>query len=96
LVQVYVDDIIFGSSNLQLCREFEALMYGKFQMSAMSELNFFLGLHVLQNKDDIFLSQDKLLEPDEVYTLPSPPCKLYLETLDLEIQEAASHKLLHQ
>nr|GFB84821.1 hypothetical protein [Tanacetum cinerariifolium] len=35
LVQVYVDDIIFGSSNLQLCREFEALMHEKFQMSAM-------------------------------------------------------------
>nr|GEX45462.1 hypothetical protein [Tanacetum cinerariifolium] len=35
LVQVYVDDIIFGSSNPQLCREFEALMHDKFQMSAM-------------------------------------------------------------
>nr|GEV70293.1 hypothetical protein [Tanacetum cinerariifolium] len=34
-VQVYVDDIIFGSSNPQLCREFEALMHEKFQMSAM-------------------------------------------------------------
>nr|GEY53536.1 putative ribonuclease H-like domain-containing protein [Tanacetum cinerariifolium] len=35
LVQVYVDDIIFGSSNPQLCREFEALMHEKFQMSAI-------------------------------------------------------------
>nr|GEY79006.1 hypothetical protein [Tanacetum cinerariifolium] len=59
LVQVYVDDIIFGSSNPQLCREFEALMQEKFQMSAMGELNFFLGLQVLQKKDGIFLSQDK-------------------------------------
>nr|GEU33137.1 hypothetical protein [Tanacetum cinerariifolium] len=59
LVQVYVDDIIFGSSNPQLCREFKALMHKKFQMSAMGELNFFLGLQVLQKKDDIFLSQDK-------------------------------------
>nr|GEX20636.1 ribonuclease H-like domain-containing protein [Tanacetum cinerariifolium] len=42
-----------------LCREFEALMHEKFQMSAMGELNFFLGLQVLQKKDDIFLSQDK-------------------------------------
>nr|GEV48118.1 hypothetical protein [Tanacetum cinerariifolium] len=47
LVQVYGDDIIFGSSNLQLCREFEALMHEKFQMSAMGELNFFLGLESL-------------------------------------------------
>nr|GFB22441.1 hypothetical protein [Tanacetum cinerariifolium] len=59
LVQVYVDDIIFGSSNPQLCREFEALIHEKFQMSAIGELNFFLGLQVLQKKDDIFLFQDK-------------------------------------
>nr|GEV79274.1 hypothetical protein [Tanacetum cinerariifolium] len=59
LVQVYVDDIIFGSSNPHLCREFEALMHEKFQMSAMGELNFFLGLQVLQKEDGIFLSQDK-------------------------------------
>nr|GFA87920.1 putative ribonuclease H-like domain-containing protein [Tanacetum cinerariifolium] len=59
LVQVYVDDIIFGLSNPQLCREFEALMYEKFQMSAMGELNFFLGLQVLQKEDVIFLPQDR-------------------------------------
>nr|GEZ52430.1 putative ribonuclease H-like domain-containing protein [Tanacetum cinerariifolium] len=63
LVQVYVDDIIFGSSNPQLCREFEALMHEKFQLSAMGELNFFLGLQVLQKEDGIFLSQDKQLWP---------------------------------
>nr|GFA08323.1 hypothetical protein [Tanacetum cinerariifolium] len=34
-IQVYVDDIIFGSSNPQVCREFKALMHEKFQMSAM-------------------------------------------------------------
>nr|GEZ25280.1 hypothetical protein [Tanacetum cinerariifolium] len=59
LVQVYVDDIIFGSSNLQLCKEFKALVHEKFQMSAMGELNFFLGLQVLQKEDVMFLSQDK-------------------------------------
>nr|GEV31947.1 hypothetical protein [Tanacetum cinerariifolium] len=59
LVQLYVDDIIIGSSNPKLCREFEALMHDKFQISAMGELNFFLGLQVLQKKDGIFLSQDK-------------------------------------
>nr|GEZ80372.1 hypothetical protein [Tanacetum cinerariifolium] len=55
LLQAYVDDIIFGSSNPQLCREFEALMHDKFQMSAMGELT----LRVLQKKDGIFLSQDQ-------------------------------------
>ncbi|GJU81822.1 hypothetical protein Tco_1284187 [Tanacetum coccineum] len=59
LVQVYVDDIIFGSSNPKLCREFEALMHDKFKMSAIGKLSFFLGLQVLQKKDGIFLSQDK-------------------------------------
>nr|GEX89506.1 hypothetical protein [Tanacetum cinerariifolium] len=43
----------------RLCREFEALMHEKFQMSAMGELNFFLGLQVLQKEDGIFLSHDK-------------------------------------
>nr|GFB01187.1 hypothetical protein [Tanacetum cinerariifolium] len=61
LVQVYVDDIIFGSLNPQLCREFEAFMHEKFQMSDMGELNFFLGLQVLQKEDGIFLSQDKYI-----------------------------------
>nr|GFB65282.1 hypothetical protein [Tanacetum cinerariifolium] len=56
---VYVDDIIFGSSNPQLCREFEALMHDKLQMSVMGELTFFLGLQVLQKKDGIILLQDK-------------------------------------
>nr|GFA73039.1 hypothetical protein [Tanacetum cinerariifolium] len=43
----------------ELCREFKALMHEKFQMSVMGELNFFLGLQVLQKEDGSFLSQDK-------------------------------------
>ncbi|GJT06490.1 putative ribonuclease H-like domain-containing protein [Tanacetum coccineum] len=59
LVQVYVDDIIFGSTNKSWCDEFEALMQSRFQMSSMGELTFFLGLQVKQNKGGIFISQDK-------------------------------------
>ncbi|GJS98941.1 retrovirus-related pol polyprotein from transposon TNT 1-94 [Tanacetum coccineum] len=59
LVQVYVDDIIFGSTNKELCTEFEKLMHDKFQMRFMGELNFFLGLQVNQREDGIFISQDK-------------------------------------
>nr|GEY15148.1 hypothetical protein [Tanacetum cinerariifolium] len=44
LVQVYVDDIIFGSTKKSLCIEFEGLMHKKFQMSSMGELTFFLRL----------------------------------------------------
>ncbi|GJY91446.1 putative ribonuclease H-like domain-containing protein [Tanacetum coccineum] len=44
LVQVYVDDIIFGSTKKSLCDEFEGLMHNRFQMSSIRELTFFLGL----------------------------------------------------
>ncbi|GKA84969.1 putative ribonuclease H-like domain-containing protein [Tanacetum coccineum] len=59
LVQVYVDDIIFGSTKKLLCIEFEKIMHKKFQMSSMGELTFFLGLQVKQKNDGIFISQDK-------------------------------------
>nr|GFA12830.1 copia protein [Tanacetum cinerariifolium] len=59
LVQVYVNDIIFGSTNKDLCKAFKKLMKDKFQMSSMGELNFFLGLQVKQKPDGIFISQDK-------------------------------------
>nr|GEV47668.1 hypothetical protein [Tanacetum cinerariifolium] len=59
LVQVYVDDIIFGSTNKELCKAFEKLMKDKFQLSLMGELTFFLGLQVKQKEDGIFISQDK-------------------------------------
>ncbi|GJX49620.1 uncharacterized mitochondrial protein-like protein [Tanacetum coccineum] len=62
LVQVYVDDIIFGSTKKELCNAFEKLMHEKFQMSSMGELTFFLGLQVQQKKDGIFISQDKYVD----------------------------------
>ncbi|GJW78179.1 putative ribonuclease H-like domain-containing protein, partial [Tanacetum coccineum] len=59
LVQLYVDDIIFGSTKKSLCTEFEKMMHKKFQMSSMGELIFFLGLQIKKKKDGIFISQDK-------------------------------------
>nr|GEV46588.1 hypothetical protein [Tanacetum cinerariifolium] len=59
LVQVYVDDIIFGSTERSLSIEFEQLLHKRFQMSSIGELTFFLRLQVDQRKDGIFLSQDK-------------------------------------
>nr|GEU61525.1 uncharacterized mitochondrial protein AtMg00810-like [Tanacetum cinerariifolium] len=59
LVQVYVDDIIFGSTKNKLCNTSERLMHEKFQMSSIEELTFSLGLEVEQKKDGIFISQDK-------------------------------------
>ncbi|KAK6160510.1 hypothetical protein DH2020_003891 [Rehmannia glutinosa] len=59
LVQIYVDDIIFGSTNKELCDKFSNLMQGKFEMNMMGELTFFLGLQVKQLKDGTFIYQTK-------------------------------------
>ncbi|KAL8105311.1 hypothetical protein AgCh_029194 [Apium graveolens] len=58
LVQIYVDDIIFGSTNDALCKEFSENM-SKFEMSMMGELNFFLGLQIRQSDEGIHISQSK-------------------------------------
>ena len=59
IVQIYVDDIIFGATNHCLCEEFSKLMQGEFEMSMMGELKFFLGLQIKQCKDGIFINQTK-------------------------------------
>ncbi|GJU49558.1 putative ribonuclease H-like domain-containing protein, partial [Tanacetum coccineum] len=59
LVQVYVDDIIFGFTNKSLCVEFEQMMHKRFQISSMRELTFFLWLQVKQKDDGILINQDK-------------------------------------
>ena len=61
LVQVYVDDIIFSSTNDQLCSRFGKLMQSKYEMSMMGELTYFLGLQVSQRNDGIFIFQSKYL-----------------------------------
>ncbi|KAI3774114.1 hypothetical protein L1987_48658 [Smallanthus sonchifolius] len=62
LVQIYVDDIIFGSTKKKLCKGFETLMHLKSEMSSIGELNFFLGLHVKQVQNGIFISQSKYVK----------------------------------
>ncbi|GKF01617.1 retrovirus-related pol polyprotein from transposon TNT 1-94, partial [Tanacetum coccineum] len=56
LVQIYVDDIIFGSTNPNW---FEKLMHNKFEMSMMGELKFFLGIQIHQSPHGIFKNQAK-------------------------------------
>jgi len=41
IVQVYIDDIIFGATHNDLCDEFSKMMRREFEMSMMGELNFF-------------------------------------------------------
>ncbi|GJX48440.1 putative ribonuclease H-like domain-containing protein [Tanacetum coccineum] len=65
LVQVYVDDIIFGSTKKSMCTEFEEVMHKRFQISSIGEFTFFLGLQVKQQPDGIFISQDNPWLKDE-------------------------------
>jgi hypothetical protein len=57
--QIYVDDIIFGSTNQKSYEEFSRAMMQKFEMSMMGELTYFLGFQVKQLKDGTFISQTK-------------------------------------
>nr|GEW90837.1 retrovirus-related Pol polyprotein from transposon TNT 1-94 [Tanacetum cinerariifolium] len=59
LVQIYVDDIIFGSTNSKLSKRFKKLMHNKFEMSMMGELKFFLGIQINQSPRGIFINQAK-------------------------------------
>ncbi|GKE44606.1 retrovirus-related pol polyprotein from transposon TNT 1-94 [Tanacetum coccineum] len=59
LVQIYVDDIIFGSTNPKFSKRFEKLMHSRFEMSLMGEMKFFLGLQIHQSPRGIFINQAK-------------------------------------
>ncbi|KAJ9541927.1 hypothetical protein OSB04_028433 [Centaurea solstitialis] len=62
LVQIYVDDIIFGSTCPNFCEKFSKLMMTRYEMSMMGELNFFLGLQVKQLSAGIFINQAKYIK----------------------------------
>ncbi|GKC37373.1 retrovirus-related pol polyprotein from transposon TNT 1-94, partial [Tanacetum coccineum] len=62
IVQIYVDDIIFGSTCQDICDEFAKIMHDEFEMSMMGELNFFLGLQIKQMEDGIFFNQSKYIK----------------------------------
>jgi hypothetical protein len=59
LVQIYMDDIIFGDSSHALISKFSYTMSGEFEMSLMGELNFFLRLQIKQTQDETFVHQAK-------------------------------------
>ncbi|GJR41531.1 retrovirus-related pol polyprotein from transposon TNT 1-94 [Tanacetum coccineum] len=90
LVQVYVDDIIFGSTNPKFSKRFENLMKNNFEMSMIDELKFFLGLQVHQSSRGIFISQSQntieLLKKhglDECVSMSTP---MATERLDADLQ----------
>jgi hypothetical protein len=57
--QIYVDDIIFGSTNASFCEEFSKIMTDRFDMSMMGVLKYFFGFQIKQLKDVTFISQTK-------------------------------------
>jgi hypothetical protein len=60
-LQIYVDDIIFGSTNQDFC-ELEKMMVNEFEMSMIRELSYFLGLQIKQMKNGTFMSQGKYIK----------------------------------
>nr|GEX28784.1 hypothetical protein [Tanacetum cinerariifolium] len=61
LIQIYVDDIIFGSTNPKYCTNFLDLMVKCFEMSMMGEMKFFLGFQVNKISNGIFINQSKYI-----------------------------------
>jgi transposase InsO family protein len=59
IVQIYVDDIIFGGSSHFLVAKFAESMSKEFEMSMMGELTFFLGLQIKQTQEGTFVHQGK-------------------------------------
>ena len=57
IVQIYVGDIIFNSTNEFLCKKFSSCMSKEFEISMMGELKYFLGLQIKQTEEGIFINQ---------------------------------------
>jgi hypothetical protein len=98
LVQIYMDDIIFGGSSHTLVSRFQKMMQSEFQMSMMGELTFFLGIQVKQTKQGTFVHQAKytkdlmrkfnMVELKPVSTLMSSTASLGLD----EDDESVDHR----
>jgi hypothetical protein len=62
ICQIYVDDIIFGSTNKSSCKEFSRIMIQKFEMSMMGELKYFLGFQIKKLQEGTFICQTKYIQ----------------------------------
>ena len=98
VVQVYVDDIIFGSTKDELAHSFSKLMQAEFEMSMIRELTHFLGLQICQQDSSIFLSQSKYAKnflkkfglefASSVRTPMSPNVKLTIDLLGKSVDSS--------
>jgi hypothetical protein len=62
VLQLYIDDIIFGSTIQDYCDEFGKMMANEFEMSIIGELSYFLGLQIKQLKNETFVIQGKYIK----------------------------------
>ncbi|GJZ94240.1 retrovirus-related pol polyprotein from transposon TNT 1-94 [Tanacetum coccineum] len=89
LVQIYVDDIIFGSTNSKLSKKFEKLMHIKFEMSMTRELKLFLGIQINQSPRGIFINQAKyaqeILKKNGMTSCDSVGTPMATKPLDAEL-----------
>jgi hypothetical protein len=86
LIEVYVDDIIFGSDDDRLSQKFAKDMHNEFEMSLLGELSFFMGIQICQIHQGIFISQTNYIiemlkrfgmeDCKPVITLMQMSCKL--------------------
>jgi hypothetical protein len=97
IVHIYVDDIIFGSANVALCKEFSKTMHVGFEMSMMGELKFFLVIQINQCKDEVYIHQSKytrellkkfkLEDCKLMATLMHPNCNMSKEELRSKVDQ---------
>ena len=62
IVEAYVNDIIFGSDDEKMNKDFASRMQQEFEMSLLGELNFFVGFQIVQSKRGIFIHQSKYVK----------------------------------
>nr|GFA86834.1 retrovirus-related Pol polyprotein from transposon TNT 1-94 [Tanacetum cinerariifolium] len=97
VVQVYVDDIIFGSSHPRYTQLFSDLMKSRFEMSMMGEMTFFLGLQVNQSPYGIFINQSKyVLEILNKYGMESGDHTVHATCLCARYQAKPTEKHLKE
>ncbi|GJW95218.1 retrovirus-related pol polyprotein from transposon TNT 1-94 [Tanacetum coccineum] len=89
LVQIYVDDIIFGSTNRKYSKRFEKLMHSRFKKSLMGEMKFFLGLQIHQSPKD--LSREPVDQSEYVVKIGS---LMYLTLVDSDLVHR-SYAIVH-
>ncbi|XP_038711817.1 uncharacterized protein LOC120006011 [Tripterygium wilfordii] len=104
VAQIYVDDIVFGSTSVSLSQEFGELMKSEFEMSMMGELTYFLGFQVKQSQEGIFISQTKyasnlvkkfnvaLSKPAQTPT--SPSTKLSKDTIGKSVDQTLYRSII--